>query len=77
MSIPTSEILLVAGALREVGFELEADLFRASLFDRKLLPDAIWALDVRATQVPGDVSQHARETAFRLHERVLRLMNPR
>ena len=45
--IPTAEILMATGVLREVGLDHEADKFRDSLFDRDLLLGAVQALEQR------------------------------
>ncbi|WP_251989808.1 hypothetical protein [Stutzerimonas stutzeri] len=45
--IPTAEILMATGVLREVGLDHEADKFRESLFNRDLLPAAVRALEQR------------------------------
>jgi anaerobic glycerol-3-phosphate dehydrogenase len=75
--IPTAEILMATGVLREVGLDHEADKFRESLFDRDLLPAAVRALEQRIKAANSDEPVVAKEAAFRTYQRMMKITQPR
>lgn len=75
--IPTAEILMATGSLREVGYDEEAEMFKASLFDRDLLPKALDALEVLVKNPQSDESCFAKEAAFRTFQRLQKITQPR
>lgn len=75
--IPTAEILMATGVLREVGLDHEADKFRDSLFDRDLLPAAVQALKQRIKAANSDECVYAKEAAFRTYQRMMKITQPR
>lgn len=75
--IPTAEILMATGVLREVGFDEEAEKFKASLFDQELLPEALQALEVLVKNPRSEDSRIAKEAAFRAFKRLQRITQPR
>ncbi|MCQ2036625.1 MULTISPECIES: hypothetical protein [Stutzerimonas] len=75
--IPTAEILMATGVLREVGLDHEADKFRDSLFDRDLLLGAVQALEQRIKAANSDECVYAKEAAFRTYQRMMKITQPR
>lgn len=71
----SSELLLTASALREVGFDHEADLFRDALFDRRHTEQALHCLRMRVQHAASDDGQLANETAARLLDRLQRQLS--
>ncbi|MFK4135376.1 Uncharacterised protein [Pseudomonas luteola] len=69
-AISSAEILMATGVLREVGFDDEAEMFKASLFDRRLLPEAFQALEALVKNHRFDESRFATEAAFRTYQRL-------
>lgn len=68
-------LLLTSSALREVGFDEVADLFREALFDRQLVNQALEALQVLVKNASNtNDGQFANETAFRLYQKLNRLL---
>ena len=66
-------LLLTCSALREVGFDDVADLFREALFDRQLVDPALEALQMLVKNASNaDDGQFANETAYRLYQRLNR-----
>ncbi|MBK3447591.1 hypothetical protein [Pseudomonas haemolytica] len=75
----TSEVsdalLLTSSALREVGFDEVAGLFREALFDRQLVAQALEALQMLVNNASNsNDGQFANETAFRLFQKMSRLV---
>lgn len=68
-------LLLTSSALREVGFDEVADLFREALFDRQLVNQALEALQMLVKNASNaNDGQFANETAFRLFQKLSRLV---
>lgn len=74
VTLPSEELLLVAGSLRETGFDNEAQLFINALFDEIPLANAIQALERIAypqkTSIECTQFLHATEVAFRMYQRL-------
>lgn len=70
----SNELLLTCSALREVGLDQEADLFREAVFDRQYVDLALQGLRMRVQHAPPDDGQSANQTAYRLLERLNRLL---
>ncbi|WP_193390314.1 hypothetical protein [Pseudomonas aeruginosa] len=78
----SEELLLVCASLREVGLDNLADQFRAAVFDRSVVDQAIIALRERVkTPSPEHAADNepwlycdwqARQTAYRLLQRLER-----
>ncbi|QGF91768.1 hypothetical protein GH769_00510 [Pseudomonas sp. CFSAN084952] len=68
-------LLVTSSALREVGFDEVADLFREALFDRQLVAQALAALQMLVKNASNaNDGQFANETAFRLFQKMSRLV---
>ncbi|SDG72245.1 hypothetical protein SAMN05216603_103178 [Pseudomonas benzenivorans] len=70
----SNELLLTCSALREVGLDQEADLFREAVFDRQYVDLALQVLRMRVHHASPDDGQSANQTAHRLLERLNRLL---
>jgi hypothetical protein len=71
----SNELLLTCSALREVGLDQEADLFREALFDRQCVDLALQGLQMRIQHASPDDGQSANQTVHRLFERLDRLLD--
>jgi len=71
----SNELLLTCSALREVGLDQEADLFREAVFDRQYVDLALHSLRMRVQHASADEGQSANQTAHRLLERLDRLLD--
>ncbi len=70
--LPGDQILLVTGALREVGFDDEADVFAEAVLDANRWPDALANLRKLAKEPNPNASPEAKEVAHNMYQRVER-----
>ncbi|MCY1302078.1 hypothetical protein D9M70_517200 [compost metagenome] len=70
--LPGDQILLVTGALREAGFDNEAEVFAEAVLDQHRWPDALANLRKLAKEPSPDTSPWAKEVAHNLYQRVER-----
>ena len=70
----SNELLLTCSALREVGLDQEADMFREAVFDRQYVDLALQGLRMRVHHASPDDGQSANQAAHRLLERLNRLL---
>ena len=68
----SNELLLTCSALREVGLNQEADLFREAVFDRQYVDLALQGLRMRVQHASPDDGKFANQAAHRLLERLNR-----